>query len=183
MVLVYRLRHYGAHLIAGDHVEPGSIMEAISRSWWVIAILYMLLVWLLAIGKRAATGESSMVPGLGSLILFASIPYIDMGLQRLVANYFEKPASKEQTGAANAIDETVSDTADKSESDEGADIKDIDIEPAYIATALRYGRLLMVLALLTIFVNLWNIDLEASPAGWSVSAALPPCLISASRYF
>ena len=102
-----------------------------------------------------------MVPGLGSLILFASIPYIDMGLQRLVTSYFEKPVSKEQTAAASAIDEPVSDTADKSESDEGPDAEVIDIEPAYIATALRYGRLLMVLALLTIFVNLWNIDLEA----------------------
>ncbi len=161
MVLVCRLRHYGAHLIAGDHVEPGSIREAISRCWWVIALLYILLVWVLAIGKRAATGESSMVPGLGSLILFASIPYIDMGLQRLVASYFEKSDTKEQTAAASAIDEPVSDTADKSESDEGPDVKVIDIEPAYIATALRYGRLLMVLALLTIFVNLWNIDLEA----------------------
>ncbi len=161
MVLVYRLRHYGAQLIAGDHVEPGSIREAISRGWWVIAIFYVLLVWLLAIGKRAATGESSMVPGLGSLILFASIPYIDMGLQRLVASYFEKPVSKDQTGAASAIDEPVSDTADKPESDEGPNKKVIDIEPAYMATALRYGRLLMVLALLTIFVNLWNIDLEA----------------------
>jgi len=161
MVLVCRLRHYGAHLIAGDHVEPGSIREAISRCWWVIAVLYILLVWLLAIGKRAATGESSMVPGLGSLILFASIPYIDMGLQRLVANYFDKPVSNEQTAAASAVDEPVSDTADKSESDQGPDAEVIDIEPAYIATALRYGRLLMVLALLTIFVNLWNIDLEA----------------------
>jgi len=161
MVLVCRLRRYGTQLIAGDHVEPGSIREAISRSWWVIAILYILLVWVLAIGKRAATGESSMVPGLGSLILFASIPYIDIGLRWLVTSYFEKPVSKEQADAASAIDEPVSDTADKSESDEGPDVKVIDIEPAYIATALRYGRLLMALALLTIFVNLWNIDLEA----------------------
>jgi len=126
-----------------------------------MAILYILLVWLLAIGKRAATGESSMVPGLGSLILFASIPYIDIGLRWLVASYFDKPGSKEQTEAASAVDEPVSDTADKSESDKEPDVDAIDIEPGYISTALRYGRVLMALALLTIFVNLWNIDLEA----------------------
>ncbi len=102
-----------------------------------------------------------MVPGLGSLILFASIPYIDMGLQRLVARYFEKPGSKEQTGAASANEEPVSDIPKESESDDRADVGPIDIEPGYIATALRYARVLFALALLTIFVNLWNIDLEA----------------------
>ncbi len=161
MVLVCRLRHYGAGLIAGDQVEPGSIREAISRSWWIIAILYIMLVWLLAIGKRAATGESSMFPGLGSLILFASIPYVDIGLRWLVASYFEKPGSKEQAGAASAIEEPVSDIPKESESDDRPETEPIDIEPGYIATALRYARVLFALALLTIFVNLWNIDLEA----------------------
>jgi small-conductance mechanosensitive channel len=161
VVLVCRLRGYGAALIAGDQVEPGSIREAISRSWWIIAILYILLVWLLAIGKRAATGESSMVPGLGSLIMFASIPYVDIGLRWLVARYFEKPGSKEQDGAASAIEEPVSDIPKESDSDDRPEAEPIDIEPGYIATALRYARVLFALTLLTIFVNLWNIDLVA----------------------
>jgi small-conductance mechanosensitive channel len=161
VVLVCRLRRYGADLIAGDQVESGSIREAISRSWWIIAIIYILLVWLLAIGKRAATGESSMVPGLGSLILFASIPYIDIGLRRLVANYFENPGSKKQAGAASAIEVPASDIPEESESDDRPDVGSIDTEPGYIATALRYSRVLFALALLTIFVHLWNIDLVA----------------------
>ena len=31
--------------------------------------------------RRAATGESSLVPGIGSLMLFALIPFFDRGLQ------------------------------------------------------------------------------------------------------
>ncbi len=102
-----------------------------------------------------------MVPGLGSLILFASIPYVDIGLRWLVARYFEKPGGKEQAGAASAIEEPVSDIPEESESDDRSEAEPIDTEPGYIATALRYARVLFALALLTIFVNLWNIDLEA----------------------
>jgi len=161
VALVFRLRRYGTKMIAGADAEPGSIQEAISRVWWIIAILYILLVWLLAIGKRAATGESSMVPGMGSLLLFAAIPYIDMGLQGLVARYFEKPGSDSQSGAAGDIEETAPEAPGEPESgDQPNEVEPIDIEPGYIATALRYSRVLMVLALLTIFVRLWDIDLE-----------------------
>ncbi|MGI9308644.1 MAG: hypothetical protein ACR2P6_05240, partial [Gammaproteobacteria bacterium] len=84
IVLVFHLRHYGTELIAGDRDDTGVVRQTLARIWWMLAIVYMLLIWLMAIGNRAATGESSLVPGLGSLALFAAIPYLDMGLKHLV---------------------------------------------------------------------------------------------------
>ena len=176
IVLVVRLRHYGAGLIAGDDAEVGNIRQGLARIWWILAIVYLLLVWFMSVGKRAATGESSLVPGLGSLILFVSIPYLDMGLRWLITHYFEdkeeqtppvEAPAAEEGSEANPIAVAL-DSADASAIVEttGHDIEPAAqaIEPSYIATALRYARVLMVLAILAIFVRLWDIDIRAISA-------------------
>ena len=163
-VLTVRLRHYGAALIAGEDSEAGSVRQALASIWWMLTIVYMSLIWLMAMGKRAATGESSLLPGLGSLLLFVAIPVLDTGLKWLITRYFEdKP---EETGPADAAadaEPAVTDTPTAAVDEQGTGIEETasDIEPGYIATTLRYARVLMVLVLLMIFVRLWNIDVEA----------------------
>ena len=164
IVLIFRLRDYGKQLIAGDD-DSGFIRQSLGRIWWMLAIVYVIVIWLMTIGKRAATGESSLVPGLGSLLLFVLIPYFDMGLKWLITRFFEEsndetadePADEAEAAAA---DEPAVETA----AAPGADPTPDDTAPEYIATTLGYARILMVLALLAIFVRLWNIDIEALAA-------------------
>jgi small-conductance mechanosensitive channel len=180
IVLVFQLRHYGAELIAGDRDDSSPMRQTFARIWWMLAIVYMLLIWLMAIGNRAATGESSLVPGLGSLALFAAIPFLDMGLKHLVNWYFEpKPedeeASDEDSSASIAESETAiegqAQLADSIEEGESTP----EIEAGYKAVALHKLRVMMVLALLAIFARLWNINVEAFAAelvGNRVASAL-----------
>ncbi len=148
IVLAIRLRRYGSELISGGGSDDGSIRRGLARIWWVLAIVYILLVWLMSVGKVAATGESSLVPGLVSLLLFVLIPYLDRGLQWLLTRYFEYNKEEISLEAGAQDGETVA------------------YEPGYIVTALRYARILMVLAILAVFVRLWQLDVK------SVSAAL-----------
>ena len=178
ITLVFQLRDYGARLIASDD-HGGFIRQSLARIWWMLTIVYVIMIWLMTVGKRAATGESSLVPGLGSLLLFVAIPYLDMGLKWLIKWYFEKKedetepqadeTSDEPTAAVAAPDaglvaiaeETGVETEEVAELDTGSES---DSQAVYMATALRYARVLMVLALLAIFVRLWNIDIEAITA-------------------
>jgi small-conductance mechanosensitive channel len=163
-VLAIRLRHYGAILIAGEDSEAGSIRQALASIWWMLTIVYILLIWLMAMGKRAATGESSLVPGLGSLLLFVVIPFLDRGLKWLITRYFEdKPEETETADAGDDAEQAVTDTPIAAADEQGTGLEETtrEIKPGYIATTLRYARVLMVLALLMIFVRLWNIDIEA----------------------
>ena len=169
VVALIRLRKYGASLILGDGIDIGSIRQMLARTWWMLAIVYVLAIWLMSIGKRAATGESSIVPGLGSLVMLALLPFIDHGLKSLITWYFadKKPEdASTDTTATDPIDdaehsavtmvepalEEVVAPARKSEA------------PVYINMALRYSRVVMVIIILTIFARLWDIDFRAISA-------------------
>jgi small-conductance mechanosensitive channel len=161
IVLLIRLRNYGSQLIIGEETGASSLRLAMARIWWILAIGYVLAIWFLSVGKRAATGESSMVPGIGSLMLFALIPFFDRGLQALVSWYFsDKPEPQDSAEAAEtdspADDEKVAEAISSGANTTSA--------PGYIATALRYARTIMALVIVLVFVRLWNINLEAIAA-------------------
>ncbi len=164
VMLVVRLRSYGTRLIAGADDEIGSGRALLARTWWILTIAYLLIIWLMAMGRRAATGESSLVPGLGSLLLFVMIPFFDAGLKRLIAYYFEVRPETEMDTAAEIADAAVPASPAASESGETLPTTTHDFSSGYIATALRYARILLGLAILAIFVRLWNIDVEAISA-------------------
>ena len=213
IALMIRLRHYGAALITGkdSDSESGRIRQAFARNWWLLAIVYLLLIWFMALGKRAATGESSLVPGLISILLFLLIPYFDIALKWLITRYFEDKeedddeevppadsaggeeippadvagdgeipaadtAGDNETGAAIpsvativepvAITDISSTAAVIEPADSEVIVKDTppDSAPAYIAIAMRYARVLMVVTILAIFARLWEIDFRAISA-------------------
>jgi small-conductance mechanosensitive channel len=195
IALVYRLRHYGARLIAGDETDGGVIRQGLARIWWILAIVYVLLIWLMSVGKRAATGESSLVPGIGSLLLFVSIPYLDMGLKWLITRYFEEKEEEdaevspttespgESTIESQVAESAIEPQALESTAESPTEVQAAEpeqpatsaIEPGYIATALRYARVLLVLAILMIFTRLWDINIRAISAqlvGQHVAGAL-----------
>jgi len=179
VVLIIRLRHYGAALILGDSGDAGSIRQGLARIWWILSIVYVLAIWFMSIGKRAATGESSLVPGIGSLLLFVVIPYADRGLQGLITWYFrdktlatgDAGVADDDTAAAEATAEMPSTkvanteiTATEPDAGETVATEGSDLAPGYIAIALRYTRIIMLLIVLTIFTQLWDIDLRAISA-------------------
>jgi len=173
--LIVRLRRYGTELIAGSHAEIGAIRTKLSRIWWVLAIAYLAMIWFLALGKRTVTGESSLIPGLTSLIMFASIPYLDMGLQWFITRYFKDKEPQPEDGAAADAAADTAEPVEASTEIDTSEASDPSLESGYIAIALRYARILMVLAILAIFVRLWGIDVQSITAilvGERISAAL-----------
>jgi len=219
IALTIRLRHYGAELIAGKDSKNGRIRQAFARNWWLLTIVYLLLIWFMALGKRAATGESSLVPGLTSILLFVLIPYFDMALKWLITRYFEDKDEDEEVPPADSAgveeippvdvagDKEIPATDTAGENETGAAIPSVativepgaitdipstaavieptvsedivattpDRAPAYIAIALRYARVLMVVTILAIFARLWEIDFRAISAqllGQRFSSAL-----------
>ena len=188
IALTIRLRHYGAELIINE--DSGNIHMALARNWWLIASAYLLLIYFMALGKRAATGESMLVPALGCIFLFVMIPFFDMGLKRLIQYYFEdkdneaapgSSADNEEGPAESANDEpesaaSAAEIVDPAESEISDEVKQPDERaPVYIATALRYARVLMAVLILGIFLRLWDIDARAIIAqalGERVSSAL-----------
>ena len=190
IALAYHLRHHGEKLIADE--ECGSIRLALARNWWLLATAYLLMLWFMAIGKRAATGEGSFGPGLTSIFLFVMIPYFDMGLKWLVTRYFEAKDKSDAASTENTVDdqENLAQSTDEeneavSSADDMAEPANIEVideveqpderAPIYIATTLRYARVLMVVLILGIFLRLWDIDARAIIAhllGQRVSGAL-----------
>ena len=187
IVLLIRLRDYGATLILGKDGNASNLRQGLARVWWIIAIIYLLCIWMLAFGKRAATGESSMFPGLASLALLALLPYLDQGLKALITWYFSdrepagdggKPVDNGGHAAAAEIDQASAAVAAASVEPAAeivAEAQPNPRAPAYIATALRYARIVMVLVALSIFTHLWDIDVRALSAqfmGPRVASAL-----------
>ena len=152
IVLLIRLRHYGAELIRGNSDDSSGIRHGLARIWWILSIAYVLGIWFLSVGKRAATGESSMVPGIGSLLLFALIPFFDRGLQWLVAWYF-----RDSTEVATSEADT--DSAEETSEDNAPAATPA--SPHFVALALRYSRSILGIVLVLVFARLWNINLEA----------------------
>ena len=175
IALVIRLRGYGAGLISGSQKGEGSAREGLARIWWLLAIGYILLIWLMAVGKRAATGESSLTPGLGSLVLFALIPYLDLGLQKLIDRFFIRKADPEKPVLEQTIDDTGIDSVLENEVVDEEQVATDIIYADYMLTALRYARVLLTLVILAVFVSLWDINLQAIVAqllGQRISTAL-----------
>ena len=177
--VVFRLRRYGASLIIGEERQSSPFRQSFARVWWLLAILYIFLVWLMSVGKRITTEESSLFEGLFSLFLVAAIPYLNIGLQRLIAYYFRdqepdegaRPAELLEATAAYETAETSeiveSDQPDESprpavstESTEAVPAAEAEI-PEYQLLALRYARVLMLLLVAALFLRTWDIDIEA----------------------
>ena len=164
IVMLVRLRHAGARMILGDDADAGSIRQGLARSWWILSIAYLLIIWLMAIGKRAATGESSMVPGLGSLLLLALLPFLDQGLKALIAWYFAKRGGDDNAGESAQPGEGAAEAASDTSEGTGVELVTDSERPHYHALALRYGRVILWLAVLIVFVRLWDLDLRAISA-------------------
>jgi len=105
ITLIIRLRSYGTELIAAKDGTSGGIRQGLARNWWLLAIVYILLIFFMSIGRRAATGESAMVPGIVSLLLFLLIPYFDMALNSLITYFFrDKDEDEAVPSEADATD-------------------------------------------------------------------------------
>ena len=179
IVVLVRLRHFGAAFILGEDGSNSSLRQGLARSWWIMAIVYVLVVWMLAYGKRAATGESSLIPGIGSLAMLALLPYLDRGLRALITWYFTERHVDDSDIVPSQETEAIDPSTEPVAIDEPA--AEIAVStahpraPAYIATTLRYARVVMVLVALSVFARLWEIDVRALVAqliGERVSSAL-----------
>jgi len=140
--LIIRLRYYGTELIAAKDGTSSGIRQGLARNWWLLAIVYILVIFFMSIGKRAATGESAMVPGITSLLLFVLIPYFDMALKFLITHFFKD--KEEDEAIPSAADATDSEPAAsippaaivEPTADADVTIDSQDVAPAYAAAAI-----------------------------------------------
>ena len=103
--VLFRLRQYGAALILGEDGQGSSrLRQSLASVWWLLAMLYIVLIWLMSMGKHIATGESSLVEGLFSLFLVAVIPYLNIGLKWLIAYYFREKEPDQEESPAEPIE-------------------------------------------------------------------------------
>jgi small-conductance mechanosensitive channel len=141
--LIIRLRYYGTELIAAKDGTSSGIRQGLARNWWLLAIVYILVIFFMSIGKRAATGESAMVPGIVSLLLFVLIPYFDMALKFLITHFFKDkeedeaiPSQADATDSEPAASIPPAAVIVEPTADADVTIDSQDVAPAYAAAAI-----------------------------------------------
>jgi small-conductance mechanosensitive channel len=128
-----------AALILVNAGEPGSLGgqagRLLAQSWHVLAILYVLGIWISSQVRRALEHETSTVAGITSLLLIVALPLADATLRKVVADYY--------TVRRNA------------ETEAGGIAEPNSYEPA-VERALR---VVLWLGGVLIFMRVWGIDI------------------------
>jgi small-conductance mechanosensitive channel len=131
--------------------EASSVRQALAHNWHALAIVYVVLIWLMAIGVALATGVDTLALGIISLLIVVALPLADAGLVRLAAHFFGAERRSARAEAAGGTVPAVS-LAEPTAA-EGS-------RPSYEAVALRNLRILLAVLVLAVFTELWHIDVE-----------------------
>jgi small-conductance mechanosensitive channel len=128
--------------------------DTLASRWHVFATMYLVALWVLAIGIRLSTGEEVSGRAIASMLMLVAIPVVDGALRAACARVFApSPREAEAPLAAPA-------TAP----DDSAAAAATAAEPAspetYELAMLRNLRILLALLWIVLFAGLWNLDLN-----------------------
>ncbi len=135
---VWRVRQPVSALIASHEASSraGGTLRRVIADWWhVLAILYVVGLWLTVQVRGAMGAEVSTAAAIVSLLLVVALPLADVALGKLVADHYA--ARRDGETEAGAVAEPTS------------------YEPA-VARALR---VVLWLAGVLIFMRIWGIDI------------------------
>jgi small-conductance mechanosensitive channel len=85
---------------ANPTAASGQALRLLARSWHILAILYVLGIWITAQIRHAMNHEMDTGAGIISLLLIVALPLADAALRRLVADFYAaRRAAEEGAGA------------------------------------------------------------------------------------
>ncbi len=146
MILYWR--ESAAMMILGGRSSSDEAVSPLQRrfvgSCHVLAIAYIIGIWIFALGVRLATGESQFFHGMVSLLVLVAVPFSDLGLRALAHRWFGPDS-----------DETAAETATPNSKE----------TPSYEAVALRNMRILLAIVAVVVLAQAWRIDLPSIAEG------------------
>ncbi|MFQ5757720.1 MAG: mechanosensitive ion channel domain-containing protein [Acidiferrobacterales bacterium] len=162
--IIWEVRAPVAAMIKGDLRPAGEsdsgFRQSLARTWHILASGYVVAIFIFAIGYALATDKEAFFPAVVSWCLIAAVPLADLGLRRLVARIFgsrgkpEEGAGEEVTAAASAG--AVAEAGDSAV----GQLAQAGDEGSYQSIALRNLRILLGVAVVIAFVDLWGIDVQ-----------------------
>ncbi len=146
MILYWR-ESAAAILLSGrsssdEAVSP--LKRSFVASCHVLAIAYVIGVWLFAAGVKLATGETVFFPGIVSLFALVAVPVADLGLSALAHRWFGPHADEPPSATSPATSQET---------------------PSYEAVALRNMRILLAIVVVVVLAQAWRIDLSSIVEG------------------
>lgn len=168
MVMIWQARRPVAELIRGGkglEVEgAGGFLNSLARNWHLLASVYLLMVWVFAVFNRLDTGEDQTARAFLSLLLIVIVPVADAGLKKLVARFFapEEPEPAPKAVGADVVDISGDEEIEtlRSEIDHQAEREAARARAAkYQAAMLRNLRILLAIAIVIVFAEIWSIDI------------------------
>ena len=83
--------------------DGGTLSVLLRDRWHMVTSAYVLVIFVLAVYARMATGESVLLPGLLSLSLILLVPALDFGLRRLALRLAPAPAEPPSVGEVSEV--------------------------------------------------------------------------------
>ncbi len=134
--------------------------QGLARTWHMLASGYVVAIFIFAIGYALATDKEAFIPAVVSWFLIAAVPLADLGLRRLVTRMFG-PKGKPQEGAGEEVTAAApAGTAAETTDSAGGQLAQAGDEGSYESIALLNLRILLGVAVVIAFVDLWGIDVE-----------------------
>ncbi len=142
IAMILYWRESAAMMLLGGRASSDKSVSPLKRrfvgSCHVLAIAYVIGVWLFAAGVKLATGEVVFIPGIVSLLALVAVPVADLGLRTLAHRWFGP--------SADGLDSSA----------ETASSKDT---LSYEVVALRNMRILLAIVVVMVIAQAWQIDL------------------------
>ncbi|MDH3314513.1 MAG: mechanosensitive ion channel [Gammaproteobacteria bacterium] len=146
MILYWR--ESAAMMILGGRSSSDAAVSPLQRrfvgSCHVLAIAYVIGIWIFALGVRLATGESQFFHGMVSLLVLVAVPFADLGLRALAHRWFGPDSDEPATAVVTATSKQT---------------------PSYEAVALRNMRILFAIFVVVVLAQAWRIDLPGIVEG------------------
>ena len=188
-VVVWHDREVVAGMIrseSGEGVEPPSrVRNLLAANWHVLAICYLVAIWVIGSVTRLLTGGDTAAQAIISLAVFIVIPIVDWLLRAALSRMLRVPE------AASATVEAPSGAVEVEEEGEGAPTlpEDADGEaaPAAVSAAtvaaraeyqnviMRNLRIVLAVVVVLVLAKVWDVDIQAAAAhgvGETIAGAL-----------
>ncbi len=187
-IVIWHDREVVAQMIrseSGEGAEPPSrVRTLLASNWHVVAICYLLAIWVSSSVTRLLTGADTAAQGILSLVILVAIPIVDWlmraALSKLLAVPPASASGEEASPGIVEVDEQGEEVlAPPDQADEeAAAAKARSVAAAraeYQDVLMRNLRIVLAVVVVLVLGKVWNIDIQAAAAhgvGETIAGAL-----------